>query len=222
MTTTEQGVNTEARALYDAGFRGNDLLNMIAVSLAESSARLSDLSAQPGSGGIGTAGEVGPLQIHPVHFGNIPREQANTYEGSAQYAGQLVYHTPQGFKHWSVFNDGTYRKYQQAAGEAMRSLPADSTATVSKVPNVAPDFGGGARSASARDEVDIRPESAGPANAKLHETLDTIGTWSKIPWGRAAVTVAAVMLIVMGTGIYAFAPAIEHGAKTAAKGLVVA
>lgn len=232
MVDNPDGVHSVAQSAYDAGFRGNDLMNIIAVSLAESGGLLSDLSAQPGSGGVGKAGEVGPWQIHPVHFGTIAPAKANTYADSAAYAHTLVYNTPQGFTHWTQYNNGAYKQFQGAAGEAMRSLPRDAAQPVkgsasagyslepvadevqpkgSVVPGMGgaePSFGGGAA-----------PPWNGPF-PKATSTPLSLGDWWKIPFGKAAVTVAAVMLIVMGTGIYAFAPAIQHGAKTAAKGLV--
>lgn len=113
-----------AQALYNAGFRGADLIALTSIGMAESGANLSTGNT-PGQGGVGAAGEVGPLQIHPVHFGTgagqITPEAANTYQGAANYAAYLTYGTPQGLTHWSTYTQGTWKAFATRATDAINS-----------------------------------------------------------------------------------------------------
>lgn len=199
-----------ARALYDAGARGTNLLVLTAIALAENGASLTDLTKAPGTpgSGYGAAGEVGPWQIHPVHFGTgvgqVTQADANTYAGGAREAVYLAYDTPQGLSHWSTFTDNSYQRYAVEAGQALRTLPDDAFQN------------GRGPAQDAANPIVQGAQTVLDTPGAIGKLADNVGKFtSAVTSRRTWLTVLGVTLIVGGVVVYIAAPAITHGASEA-------
>ena len=104
-------------AAYMAGFRGDDLDRIVAISLAESG------GSEGATNSTSAEYSVGPLQINLKAGHAISESDARDPYKAMEYAYLLAYNTPQGFDHWSVHANGSYEQFMPGgAGGSPRAL----------------------------------------------------------------------------------------------------
>ncbi|MCC7254256.1 hypothetical protein [Hyphomicrobium sp.] len=209
-----------ARAAYNAGFRGNDLVTIVAIGLAEGGFPGSTNDARA------TTGEysVGPWQINLAAWGQkITETAARAYDSAAKFVYYIAYESGQGFGAWSVYTGGQYRSQIAAAQNAVVSLgrPDALTGGIG-----ASTGGGGGSNISFGPEFDLPNSILGrvfdliPGNplggvaaalAGIAQPFQFIGQFFEVllngrTWWRIGFTLLGVSLIAGGILIYVFAP----------------
>lgn len=111
--------------LYNAGFRGVQLVTMTAVILGESGGNTAAFNPTDPNGG-----SVGIAQINGIHFqdGSTTLQCALDPQCSANYAYQL--YQASGFNPWGSYTDGRYQQYTQQAQQAYTNFSPSGSGTV--------------------------------------------------------------------------------------------
>lgn len=199
-----------AQAAYDAGFRGNDLLTAIAVSLAEGGNPLATNNTlypdkpgyKPPTGKNLPEYSVGYWQINlspDAHGNKISEADARDPFKSAKYAYELA--QKNSFTPWATYNDKSYQKYFSQAASLIKELPGDAT-----VPPITPLIhGGGAQPATSIPQVQAAVDAAGAAKDAVLQPLKPLYDFINTPHivAKVALTGVAVALIVAGFAVYA-------------------
>ncbi len=108
-----------AAELYRAGFRGVDLLTMLAIWMGESG--LDATAHNPGRPGY-PENSWGPAQINLLAHPSITMEQAVDPRTAAEYSYFLYTSRGGGFGDWSVYTSGAYRANLGAAAGAVAEM----------------------------------------------------------------------------------------------------
>lgn len=176
-----------APAAYDAGFRGQSLIDFIATGLAEGG---HPESTNPKSGA------AGPWQIMPFWFGTGPGQitEANARQyGPAALFGRGLYDQAGGkFTPWEAFTEGTYKQFQPLAVWSLGQLPADAMGQA----NVTPDH----NPYTQQGGSDVATGGTSGTGADSGSWFD----WLRQGLAKGVLTAAALVAIVLGLGIYVF------------------
>lgn len=214
--------NDLAQSAYDAGFRGNDLVTITAIGLAEGGTPQSTLDRRASTGEY----SVGPWQINLSAWGSMITEvAARSYSGAAQLAHYIVYQSGQGFEAWSTYSNGDYTAHTAEAQNAVVALgKADafsggSAASSGGGSTTNIDFTSGAEAALAgpfaglfksipglltSNPLGALGAGVGSISATFRDLFDALT--SAKTWWRIGFTVVGFGLISGGIVIYFFAP----------------
>lgn len=144
--TWPSGVSNMARACYNAGFRGSDLVQMVAVLGQESQFGKNVRGPATTDSGKSTQNDpkwyphcLGPFQMRclrdPSKYGGLDAQRrpdvAFNLDESAKWAYQLQ--RSKGWNQWSGYTDGKYRQYMSIAQEAVNKLCGTSGSNTSVV-----------------------------------------------------------------------------------------
>lgn len=139
------GIDNIARACFNAGWRGTELVTMVAVVGQESSFGRNVRGPARTDSGRSTANDpkwyphcLGPFQMrclrNPSEYSGLDAQRrvdvAMDLDAAAKWSYQL--YKKQGFRPWSGYTDGGYRKYLSTAKRAVDKLcgTGDNTGTV--------------------------------------------------------------------------------------------
>lgn len=225
-----------ARSAYNAGFRGQDLITIVAIGLAEGGYPGSTNDARASTGEY----SVGPWQINLSAWGQLITEAAaRAYETAAKFAYYIAYDSGQGFGAWSVYTQGQYRTQVASAQNAVMALGKPDALLGGT--NASSGGGGGGSNISFGPELDLPNSVLGrvfdliPGNplggvaaaiAAIAAPFQYIGDFFRVllkaqTWWRIGFTLVGVALIAGGIILYFFAPRsradVQQTAMAAAK-----
>lgn len=122
-----------AQASYNAGFRGQSLINAIAIALAESGGNTNAYNPELAAGTRSGSGSRGIFQIygqaHPEYNSSLLFDP-NT---NAQAAFKVYQQAGNRFTPWSTFNLGSYKRYLGAAQNAAAQFTGSSGGSIQSI-----------------------------------------------------------------------------------------
>ncbi len=122
---------TYAEKLANAGFQGDDLVTMLAITMGESS--LDIYARNPVADYAGqTEKSKGLTQINYFAHPEVSDEQAYDPDFAASYAYMLYLGRGGGFQDWGAYTAGTYHQYLEQATAAVSQLYQDVTPAVAQ------------------------------------------------------------------------------------------
>lgn len=176
--TWPSGVDNMARACYNAGFRGKDLVRMVAIMGQESSFGRNVQGPAKTDSGQSTKNDpkyyphcLGPFQMrclrHPERYGGLDRqrtiENAFNLDASAKWAYKLQKTSKGGWNNWSGYTDGKYKRYLAQAEAAVAKLCGASSGK--SVATAAQAAAGGGAAAGTQIAHDVVASSKVPLSA---------------------------------------------------------
>lgn len=198
-----------AVALYNAGFRGANLLKLIAASFAESGGKSID-SPPNKDGSI----DRGPFQINDINLnGGLLNSQAYDVNQAAQIAFG-IFRKRGSLADWTTITGGAYLAHENEALQGVAALPKDAFQASDVIDAFSKGVTGAIKDAegniieSAVDATGIGAVGDFFTNLRKEQILFRIG-----------LTIGASALIVVGLGLYVFGPS-SMNPKDSAKTIV--
>jgi murein DD-endopeptidase MepM/ murein hydrolase activator NlpD len=122
-----------------AGFSGDGLITIVAISCAENPAHDTSVISQPNWDG---SVDRGILQINSRAWPNITNAQALDAQASFDFAYSLISNKGTNFSPWMTYQSGEYQKYvKQVSAQEASTAPAGTQGTTRTAPWNATDAG---------------------------------------------------------------------------------